>query len=49
MFDLDEVFFNRNFIIGKKHCEFLKFLTFNKQLLDELLDFLILCSRDLTE
>ena len=39
MFDLDEVFFNRNLTIGKKHCEFLKLRTFHKQLLDELVDF----------
>ena len=39
MFNLDEVFFNRNFTIGKKHCEFLKLRTFHTQLLDELVDF----------
>ena len=39
MFGLDEAFFNRNFTIGKKHCEFLKLRTFHKQLLDELVDF----------
>ena len=39
MFNLDEVFFNRNFTIGKKHREFLKLRTFHKQLLDELVDF----------
>ena len=43
MFDLNEVFFNRNFTICKIHCEFLKLCTFPKQLLDELVDFLILC------
>ena len=50
MFDLDEVFFNRNFAIRKKHCcEFLKLRSFHKQLLDELVDFFILCSTDFTE
>ena len=49
MFDLGEVFFNRNFAIGKKHCKFLKLRSFHKQLLDELVDFFILCSRDFTE
>ena len=50
MFDLEEVFFNRNFAIRKKHCcEFLKLRSFHKQLLDELVDFFILCSTDFTE
>ena len=39
MFNLDEVFFNRNLTIGKKQCEFLRLRTFHKQLLDELFFF----------
>ena len=42
MFDLNEIFLNERLTIGKKHFEFLKFRTFHKQLLDDLLEFYLL-------
>ena len=46
MFDLDKIVFNNNLTVGEKRREFLKLRTFHKQLLDEIVDFCIFCSRN---